>query len=236
LELTLESALSTGGLVGHSAYLLLVLSMMMRVMWMLRVLVIVSSLVAIAYDFFWLKDPVGVFWETLLVLVNVVQLAITHFEERRSTFNSEEAAFIHANFPGLSKKNKRRLLDLGTWIDGEPGTELTSSGKPISHLVYLADGEVTITSNDRIVAVCEAGAFIGEMTVLTAAPANGSARVSAPSRYWAVPAADLRRLVETNEEIEQAIHGCFQRNLLAKLVMANNLIEKSGGLESLAAS
>lgn len=72
MELTIESALSPGGLVGHTSYLLLVVSMLMRRMWLLRILVIASSLVAITYDMVWLKDPVGVFWESLLVSVNVI--------------------------------------------------------------------------------------------------------------------------------------------------------------------
>ena len=67
MELTLESAFSTGGMVGHLAYLLLVLSMVMRQMYLLRILVILSASIAIAYALFWLKDPIGVFWESLLM-------------------------------------------------------------------------------------------------------------------------------------------------------------------------
>ena len=48
MELTLESAFSTGGLVGHFAYMLLVISMLMRRMIWLRIFVILSALVAIA--------------------------------------------------------------------------------------------------------------------------------------------------------------------------------------------
>ncbi len=77
MDLTLKSAFLTGGMVGHLSYVLLVLSMVMRRMSLLRMLVIASAFVAITYDWFWLKDPVGVFWETLLVLVNIVQLSIT---------------------------------------------------------------------------------------------------------------------------------------------------------------
>jgi hypothetical protein len=73
MDLTLESAFSTGGLVGHASYLLLVLSMMMRGMTLLRIFVILSAFVSILYDMVWLKDPVGVFWESMLVLVNIVQ-------------------------------------------------------------------------------------------------------------------------------------------------------------------
>ena len=59
MELTLESALSVGGLVGHLSYLLLVEWTLMRRMWALRVLAIASALVVIGYDEFWLQDPIG---------------------------------------------------------------------------------------------------------------------------------------------------------------------------------
>jgi len=236
MELTIESAISPGGLVGHFAYLLLVVSMMMRVMWILRVFVIASSFVAISYCVIWLKDPVGVFWESLLVLVNIVQLTITYFTNKRSRFDEEEAGFVHTCFPGLSNSLKRRLIDLGDWIDNNPGVELIKEGEPVSHLIYLADGQIKVASNGRTVGYCESGSFIGEMTVLTSSPATASAFISKPARYWSVNAADLRKLISSHEEIEQAVQACFQRNLLAKLVASNRYIENSGGLESLIAS
>jgi hypothetical protein len=233
MELTIESALSPGGLVGHLAYLLLVISMTMRVMWILRVIVIASSLVAIVYDVVWLKDPVGTFWECLLLLVNVVQLTITYISNRRSRFNEEEAKFVHTNFPGLSSAHKRRLVDLGKWVDNNSGIELTREGAPVRHLIYLVNGKARITSNGKTIGVCEAGSFIGEMTVLSASPANGTATISEPSRYWSVPATDLRKLAASHEEIEQALQACFQRNLLAKLILSNKHVERSGGLEKI---
>lgn len=227
MELTLESAFSTGGMVGHLAYFLLVLSMAMRVMWMLRVLVIAGSMVSVFYDFYWLEDPVGVFWDTLLVIVNVVQLTITYLQNRRLRFTDEEQGFVDANFPGLSRTWKRRLLDLGHWSDAEAGEQLTTQGRPVTHLHYILKGEVEIISNGRRVGACRSGDFIGEMTALSGGPANGTAVVAQPTRLWSVPAAALRDLVARRQEVEQSLHSCFRRNLLEKLVEANRLIEKS---------
>ena len=234
MELSIESAFSAGGLVGHLSYLLLVVSMTMRVMWLLRVLVIASSLTSIVYVGFWLQDPVGVFWETLLVLVNLIQLTITFVENRRSKFTAEEADFVDGSFPGLSLKLKRRLLDAGQWVNAEAAQQLTQEGEAVSRLYYLVQGEVEITSNGKTIGVCKAGSFIGEMTVLTAAPATGTATVTSPARYWAVAAEDLRKLAQRHEEIEQSLQACFQRNLLQKLISSNKLIERSGGVRGLA--
>ena len=62
MELTLESAFSPGGLVGHLGNILLVISMLMRRMVWLRILVILSATATIIYSIYWVVDPVAVIW------------------------------------------------------------------------------------------------------------------------------------------------------------------------------
>jgi hypothetical protein len=230
MELTIESALSIGGLVGHLSYLLLVISMVMRVMWILRVLVIASAFVAIAYDLIWLKDPVGVFWESLLVLVNIVQLSVTYAHNRFERFDSVEASFVHNAFPGLSNALKRKIISQGTWLEAKHGTEFTKAGEPVEQLVYIADGEVEVTVNHNTVGHCRNGDFVGELTVLSAGRATGTAVSKGSTHYWAIPSESLRSLVASNDEINQAVHASFHRSMLSKLVAANHQLEKAGGL------
>jgi len=230
MELTLESAFSTGGLVGHLSYLLLVISMLMRVMWVLRILVIASAFVAIAYDLIWLKDPVGVFWESLLVAVNIVQLAVTYAQSRAQTFNKMEAAFVHNAFPGLNNALKRKILRQGTWETVAAGRHLSQAGVPLKRLVYVAQGEIEVRVGDSVVGRCTDGDFIGELTVLSGAPATGTAVTLGQTSYWSIDGEVLRRLVGSNDEIDQAVRACFHRNMLAKLVAANHEIQKLGGL------
>lgn len=232
MELTLESAFSTGGFVGHFAYLLLVVSMVMRRMFWLRIFVIVSALVAIAYALFWLKDPIGVFWESLLVAVNAVQLAITWHQNRTARFSDEEKVFMQNHLPNLSFSDRRRLLNRGLWISGEIGAELTSEGQPVSHLVYLASGQALVISGGRAVAVCEPGAFIGEMTALRGEPASATVKINQAARYWAIEAEQLRDLVKKSTEIGVALEGSFARNMRDKLVRSNKFIQDSGGVIS----
>lgn len=224
MDLTLDSAFSTGGLVGHLSYLLLVVSMLMRRMGALRVFAIASALTAIFYDVVWLKDPIGVFWESLLVAVNVGQLAVIHLSNRRARFSEEEAEFVHGKFPRLSRGNRRRLLNQGLWVTGETGTALTTERETVTHLIFLASGEAEIRSADKVVAVCEPGAFIGEMTVLSGEPATGTATLSMQSRYWAIEAGALRDLVKAVPEIGESLEASFSRNLRDKLVRSNRFI------------
>ena len=231
MELTLDSAFSAGGMVGHLSYLLLVISMLMRVMWVLRLLVVASAFVAITYDLIWLKDPVGVFWESLLVVVNIVQLSITYAKNRYQRFDAIEAKFVHEKFPGLSNNLKRKILNKGHWVEGKIGANLTTEGDPVERLIYLVDGEVEISVQDNVVGHCKAGDLIGELTALTGSPATGTAKLTESARYWTITALDLRRLVAGSEEIEQAVNACFHRSMLSKLVAANHHIQESGGLK-----
>ena len=124
MELTIQSALSMQGALGHSAYLLLVLSMLMRRMVLLRLLVIASAVVSVAYATLILSDPVSLFWETLLIAVNVGQLSLTWWRDRRTQFDAREAELYRRHFAQLSPGQMRDLLEQGTWTWLDAGTQL----------------------------------------------------------------------------------------------------------------
>lgn len=221
MELTLESAFSTGGMVGHLSYLLLVISMLMRRMTLLRLLVIASSLVAITYDVVWLKDPVGVFWETLLVTVNVVQIALIWHADRRARFTEDERGLVDSRLRSLAPHQARQLLDMGFWAEGAPGLELTQEGQPVSHLVYLVAGDVGIEAGGHRVGQCGPGNFVGEMSLVDGSDATATAVIDSPARYWMIATDRLRALRTDKPELAQALELGIAHDLKAKVLRAN---------------
>lgn len=221
LDLTLESALSPGGLVGHFAYVLLVGSMLMRDITYLRIVVILSALVAIAYGAIWLNDPVTVFWEALLVCVNVVQIFLVWHGNRRARFSPAEQMLVDSKLTGLSRRDARRLLNLGLWVDGAPGTELTREGEPVAHLVFLQSGRVTINVDDHQVGSCGPGNFVGEMSLLGDTPASATAVVSEPSHYWMISTDRVRSLRTTHPELAAAIKMGIAHDMKTKIIAIN---------------
>lgn len=217
MELTLESAFSTGGIVGHLSYLLLIVSMLMRRLGPLRLFVILSALVAILYDAVWLKDPVGLFWESLLVAVNIAQLALAWRANRRARFTPEERALLDARLPDLGDGEARRLLDSGLWVAGAPGDVLTVEGEPVSHLIYLATGEVAISYRGRVFTHCGPGNFIGEMSVLEKGEASADAILTQPSRYWMISGQTVRRLRRDEPAVVDALERGFSLDWRDKL-------------------
>ncbi|MEM1351999.1 MAG: cyclic nucleotide-binding domain-containing protein [Pseudomonadota bacterium] len=222
--MTLESAFSPGGLVGHLSYVFLITSMLMRSMFWLRIFVIAYAFVSITYGAIWLKDPVSVFWESILVLVNIVQIAREWLREHRARFSEEEAEFVSLRFPALSKARARELLNLGVWIDGSPGTKLTTEGEPVDHVAYVTEGSVDIFHNDAKVGRCAAGNFIGEMSVLGHSAASATAIVSEPARYWLIPADRLRRLQYTEPELAGAFQAGIAQDLRGKVMSGNSAL------------
>ena len=206
---------------GHLAYFLLVLSMFMRDVTRLRAVVIAAALVAIVYDAVWLHDPVGVAWESLLVVVNIVLVTRQWLANRRAAFSEEEAHFVSTRLSGLDRSQARRALNMGLWVDGTEGTVLTTEGHEVTGLVYLVSGRVDIFLGDAPVGTCSAGNFVGEMSVLSGEPASATAVVSAPSRYWMMPAAKLRRLREEEPEIANALELGIAHDLRGKILTAN---------------
>lgn len=221
MDLTLESAFSTGGLVGHLAYLLLVLSMMMRTLFWLRVLVIASALTAISYAAIWLNDPVSTFWESALVIVNVVQITLEWRANRRARFSPEEQAFIDARLQGLGRHEARRLLDMGGWVNAAPGTRLTEEGQPVTHLVYLVSGTVAVEVSGRRVATCSPGAFVGEMSLVDGGPASATTKVETPARYWSIPSPAVIRLRDQNPRLVAALEVAIAHDLKSKVIASN---------------
>jgi CRP-like cAMP-binding protein len=191
----------------------------------LRIFVIASAVVAICYIFFWLRDPVGVFWETMLMLVSVFMLLLTHWKNIRAKFNSEEILFIKYRFPELSKADARKLLDSGKWIEAEKGTQLTVQGAPVSHLYYISQGGVDIFVDDHKIAVCGEGNFVGEMSILTDEPASGTAVLNRTLHYWGIEKSVLMDMVKANPAIAKELDASFSRNYRDKLLLSNKYLQ-----------
>lgn len=227
MELSLESALSTGGFVGHLSYLLLVISMLMRDITWLRIFVIGSAAVGIAYDGIWLSNPVGVFWEALLLIINIVQIALIWRSNRRARFNAEEQALVDRRLRGLSAGAARALLDLGAWNTLPPGRILTREGQPPARLVYISEGRVDIFVGEEKVAECGPGRFIGEMSLFGDGQASATARVADTARAWQIDRAEIGKLRATDETATAVLEAGIARDMRAKIVSANRARAKT---------
>jgi hypothetical protein len=221
MELTLESAFSIGGLVGHFAYVLLIISMIMRRMVLLRIFVIASALVGIAYSIIWLNDPVSSFWETLLVTVNVIQLTITWRQNSTAKFTDEERNFSKRRLRGLSPHEQRKLLSLGEWIDLPKGHSLTVEGQHPDWLFYIVSGTVQVVVGRDIVAMSGSGSYIGELAYISGEPASATVETLENVRVWRISSRTLSEINTKQPNWMSALEAGIARDLRRKILSLN---------------
>ena len=217
----LEQFTSTGKLVGHLSYVLLVASMMMRSMKWLRVIAISAGVVSAFYGYFFLRDFVTVFWEVIFVSVNLIQLLFLEFENRRARFSKDEERFIKAAVPNVERAHARRLLRLADHVDLEVGAVLTEEGKPVEHLYFIVEGAVRVNKDGSIVGVCGHDDFIGEIGYMTNKEATATTVVTNSVRCLKFTHEKLRALLNKETDLRHSLESSFNRNLVGKLVRSN---------------
>lgn len=205
-------------LVGNIEYILLVISMMMTQMVWLRSLAIASGIAGFIYSTWWLHDPVGIFWETVFTLVNVVQLALIKYRNFIARFSADDLDFYTRIFPKLEPWQMRRLLKTGRWLQAAPGTELTRQGELVSHLCYLNSGRLDVLVHGQAVGVCEPKSLIGEISIANGQPATATVIAREPIHYLALERAALHRLMKADTEIAHAVESSLRRNLETTLI------------------
>lgn len=212
-----------GALVGHFAYVLLIVSMMMRSMHWLRIFAIGAGTVSAIY--YWtLGDYVSMFWESLFSLVNIIQLLIIAFENRRGRFTREEELFIASCLQGLERAQSRRLVRLGAWTEVSDETVLITENTCPQFLKFIVEGSARIEHNNNILGLVGKGDFLGEMSYLTGKPASATVVTNTKVRYLGFDGAKLRDHLTKNPDVRHALESSFNRNLVEKLVKTNEMV------------
>lgn len=218
VSLVLENLTSFTLLLGHFTYFLFFLSMLMRDIAWLRALAIIAGLTKIVYRLYFVYDPVTVFWESILVTLNVAQLLLIWWENRQPKFNKEQQDFLAHVAPKLPPAAARALMQQGVWSDLPAGTKVTTEGVPTEALTYISSGQVRIERNGRVVATCGAGDFIGEMTYASRRAATATTIAEEPARILSFQREKLETLLTAKPVLRYALQASFNRNLIDKLL------------------
>ncbi len=216
-----ESLVSPGAFLGHAAYALLVLSILMRSIVWLRLIALASGVTQIAYDALILQDPVSVGWDALFVLANAYQMVMLAWQARRVRFNDEEYTFCQNALPLVPPLLSRQFINIGAWQDLPEGTELTGQGQPVDKLTYLSSGTVDVLVHQHHIAVCGIGDFIGELGILSGKPATATTVTSAPVRALVFERDRLHKHLLRQPDLKLALQAAFKENLRSKLTLAN---------------
>lgn len=166
--------------------------------------------------------------QVFYLVISITGIVRHYWLTHRARFTHEEKAFLDDVLPSLPRREARRLLDLGLWITGEAGTVLAEEDSRVTHLIYLADGEASVASGGHVIAACEAGSLIGELTALSGGEATASVTLTKQSRYLAIDAERLRALLRRNGSIRAHLEVSFASHVLQKLRVSNAMLARLG--------
>jgi len=159
-----------------------------------------------------------------LMLVSAARLLFSIRWGAEVRLSAEEIAMIERSFPGIPRATARALLDQGLWVQGKPGEVLVHEATPVTHLFYLSEGTVSVSSGGRELATSDAGHFFGEITVLSGGPATATVTLATPARFWCASADALHAFLAVNPSYRAILEAAFAGDLRDKLRLANQRV------------
>jgi len=208
-------------LVGNLGYVLLVASMMMTRMVLLRVFAIASGIVGGAYMWLWLGDPVGTIWECTFAMAAVFQIALGLYRNRPAVLSVDEQALQAELMLDFEPRHVRAIRSVGSWQDGERGSELIRQGELAKSLIVLRSGSVSVLVDGQHVGSCGPGSLIGEIGFAREIPAIATVVANGPIRYLSLDCDNLRRLMKSDSEISDGVNSLCRSALEKRLMLMN---------------
>ena len=214
----------------HLQYLLLIVAMLPARLVRVRIGVAAAAVAGIAANGLFSFQPALLFWNVLLLFVNLVLLLQFMRSNAAVRFTPDEEPMLKALLNELPSARARHFLDRGLWLTGKAGETLIRQGEPVTHLFYIADGEAEVTSDGKAVGRVGQGDLVGEVTVLSGETASATVTLQTAARMWCAPAQTLRLYLDAHHDVRHAVEMSFAAALRHKLQEMNRAVAEAGGL------
>ena len=204
---------------GNACYTLLALSYLFTNMFWLRVIAILSLAFEAVYFYFGASEPlwVGIGWNAIFVSINLVMLVLLLRARRVLRLSADEAMLKRGLFADLEGANFTRLLRSGEWTEIPRGTVLTREGQTVESFFVIVDGLAEVDVRGHVVSILQNGSFVGEMSLLTNAPAAATVTTLAVCRVFRIGQRQLHELLARHPEIRAGLDRTIGRDLVRKL-------------------
>jgi CRP-like cAMP-binding protein/Zn-dependent protease len=87
-------------------------------------------------------------------------------------------------FRGLATTDLALVLDHGSWVNAAPGEAVITQGEPGDAFYVIGSGQADVVRDDEVIATLGAGAYFGEVALLTDEPRNATVIAHTPSRVF----------------------------------------------------
>jgi hypothetical protein len=154
----------------HFGYLLMLAGFLARDVLLLRALLLAAQVIVAVYAAS-IAVPAIAAWNGLFATVNAVWVVIIIRQRQRVRVPKELRDIHTAHFAAMSAGEFLRWWRLGerVMLRDEP---LTRDGASPAWLYFILDGVARVTRSASTLADLPAGCFVGEMSLVTGAPAN----------------------------------------------------------------
>lgn len=185
-------------------------------------------LLSLSQDFNLSAAIIQIIW----LAISIFGLSRIYYLYKTTRLSPDEAEFIMAKMPQMTRPMARRFLDAGRWVHAAPGTVLAKEGEVLGALIYLAEGQAQVLSDGVEIATCEAGSLIGELTFLAGGPATATVVLSRPTRYFIVTRAALAQRLRRDTHFELFLEQALSREARQKLLATNGRARSRDPLSS----
>lgn len=190
------------------------------ILWLRGLLVAAQSLLALY------AATVGVmsiaWWNVAFVVINTVWV-MRILRERRGVVLPDDLVELHqAQFAAVTPAEFLRL-----WHDGRrdrfrAGSHLARDGQFPEALYFLLDGRVDVSRGETRIAELSAGFFVGEMSLLTGAPANADVTTVGDVTAMRWDAQYLRDMRERDPVLWTKIQSVIGHDIVRKIQRAES--------------
>jgi CRP-like cAMP-binding protein len=116
-------------------------------------------------------------------------------------------------FKDLSKKHLRQVRSLATRVDVSPGRVLTREGGTGHEFIVVLEGEVEIRQDDKVIATCGAGDYVGEIALIDQRPRTATVVATSPAALEVIGQREFAELLAEEPEIADRIRATAAQRL-----------------------
>nr|WP_298925380.1 cyclic nucleotide-binding domain-containing protein [uncultured Erythrobacter sp.] len=203
----------------HIGAALLLLAYAIRDELKLRLLIIVSTFIYIAYYYLAADPPLwdAIITSALMIVINIIVLGQIVLERTTFRLDPDEKALFDA-FETLTPGQFRRIAKIATWrtSDDADGVILTREQEPSDSLFYLFEGTISVEKGDRRFRLPE-GNFVGEVAFVLKRKTTATTIAPKGVRFVEWDSTVLRKLSDKYPALGNALNALLTRDLARKI-------------------
>ncbi|MCB1165003.1 MAG: cyclic nucleotide-binding domain-containing protein [Leptospiraceae bacterium] len=199
----------------HLANGIVLLAFLFRDILWLRIVMILSSLLMIAYGYF-SGQALLAGWEVLFLSINTYHIVLL-FQERRPIHLNGLLSQIHKQvFHEFSERDFLKLWNFGRERTYDRSV-IVRQGETPADLLFIVNGKAKVARGNKTVVVLDDFDFIAEMSFLTGQPASATVRADGKVTVRCWSQAALHDLESIDPPLMARIRAILGRDLSKKL-------------------